>query len=125
MYSRLSIYSSFYKEHFIEVNKYNSMMNDLQPLKANDVYKNTSLVLFYSSTCKHCTEFMPIYNDIVNDYNHIIYYKANCTLYSAFINEFDITHAPSLILFYKGKQFIYKGEFKYEPVVQWLKKEIV
>jgi thioredoxin-like negative regulator of GroEL len=127
MYSILSYYSLFSIdiEHFNEVVKYNSIMNELLPSKANDVYKKPSLVLFYSTTCKHCTSFMPIFNDIVSECNNINFYIANCSTYTAFIDAFNIEHAPTVILFYKGNRILYTGSLQYEPIVSWIHEKLL
>lgn len=89
-------------------------------------YEEIKLLFFYKTSCSYCSDFLPIWYQIVNNLpNNIIYEEINVDKNNEnnkYTNEYNITSVPTLILL-KGKtKEIYMGKRTYKEIELFLKK---
>lgn len=67
------------------------------------------MIEFYSPNCGHCKKLAPEYTAISKHFEKdeiVQLAKINCSKYKKFTDQFEITHYPTLHVFYKGVQVI-------------------
>ena len=68
------------------------------------------LVLFYSQTCGHCTQFKPLFKEISKEiYESAYTAMVDCEKQTFLCEELDVQYYPALYLFYNGKYYLHSG----------------
>jgi thiol-disulfide isomerase/thioredoxin len=87
-----------------------------------------TITLFYSPQCGHCVHLKPIYeqaNEICKRDNvNVSFTSINGAKYNSVIGQYNIIGYPTLILFSKGQQFMYKGRRVSSDIVDWIKSNL-
>jgi len=126
MYATIDSYDQLYQPQKERFSVPNVEIKELTPQSITAAYTNPTLVLFYAPWCVHCTQFMPIYQNIANQLEQngitLTCGMINCDTYKAVPDAFALRGFPTLILFVKGKQLTYKGQRTVSDLMTWLKE---
>ena len=72
------------------------------------------IVLYYSPSCPHCTELIPIWNRLTQKFKktkkNVKLMKVNCDRNPEAPRKFNFKGVPHIILFSDGKQTVYANE---------------
>jgi hypothetical protein len=83
------------------------------------------LMLFYKTSCRYCTEFLPTWYKIINDLpNNILYEEVNTekdNKNNKKANNYNITTVPTIILIVNNNKKEYKGDRTYKDIEKFLK----
>ena len=87
---------------------------------------DTLVVLFYAPWCEHCHELEHYYPNFVKECSGL---KATFSIINAVENaditmKYRVTAYPSIMLFKDDDYFLYKGDYEYEYIVNWITKQI-
>jgi hypothetical protein len=82
----------------------------------------TKLMLFYKTSCRYCTEFLPTWYKIINNLpNTILYEEVNTEQDTKKANSYNISSVPTLILIVDNIKKVYKGDRSYKDIEKFLK----
>ena len=126
-----------YKEGFQSMNpdmdmgnsNSNSNSNSISNSKSPDTivsYLNKTnivkLMLFYKIKCSYCSQFLPIWYQIINNLpNTATYEEIDCDNDIKKANEYKISTVPTLILLVNNEQKIYMGDRSYKDILRFLR----
>jgi len=80
------------------------------------------LQLFYKTSCKYCTKFLPIWTQIINNLpNDATYEEIDCEKDIKKATENKITSVPTIILLVNNEKMIYMGDRSYEDINRFLR----
>jgi len=78
--------------------------------------------LFYKKTCKYCANFMPTWNQIINNLpNDATYEEIDCNKDIKKATENNITSVPTIILLVDNEKKIYMGNRNYNDIDRFCK----
>ena len=113
-----------YFENVVENNENNADNENNENNKVNEYFRNTtSLKLFYTPTCPHSLNFLPIWKQIAETLTptEVETKMINCKEDSSTCRQYGIKGVPSLVFSHKGEDKIYTGEMTYDSVLQMIK----
>ena len=80
------------------------------------------LMLFYKISCSYCSNFLPIWYQIINNLpNNVKYEEIECDKDSKRAIENKISSVPTLILLVNNEKKIYIGDRSYKDIVRFLR----
>jgi len=84
----------------------------------------SSLKLFYTPTCPHSLNFLPIWKQLTEILSNteVEATMINCKEDSNTCRQYGIKGVPSLVFNHKGDSNIYRGEMSYQSVIQMIKE---
>lgn len=102
-------------------NNNNSTTNYINNIIASNNNKAT-LMLFYKKECPYCQDFMPVWNNIINNLpNNVKYEEIECNENRQKANENNITGVPTIILLVNNNKKIYMGNRSYNDINIFMK----
>ena len=99
----------------------------LTPTNFENAYKDFELLMveFYSPMCGHCKDLEPHYTEAAKYFekdDKIKLAKISCSKYPKFTDPFNVTHYPTLNVYYKGVFVVeYHGPRTKGPIIDFLK----
>lgn len=85
----------------------------------------TKLMLFYKTSCRYCTEFLPTWYKITNDLPNTILYEEinteNDKKSNKIANSYNISSVPTIILIVDNNTKVYRGDRTYKDIEHFLK----
>lgn len=99
----------------------------LTPQNFENAYKDFELLMveFYSPMCGHCKDLEPHYTEAAKFFekdDKIKLAKISCSKYPKFTEPFNVTHYPTLNVYYKGVFVVeYHGPRTKGPIIDFLK----
>lgn len=98
--------------------QYNSIDNTL--LKS----KTTKLLLFYSKSCPHCSQFLPVWYRVVNDLpNNTNYEEIEINEKPDIASKYNIIEVPTIILLLDNEKLPFVGQRNYQNISRFLKNQ--
>ena len=84
------------------------------------------LVDFYSDSCVPCKRMTPVIGDIEDDNEgKLSVYKVNINFDADAASEYEVTAAPTLVLFKDGKETArHTGVFRKDELTSWIDANI-
>ncbi len=80
------------------------------------------LQLFYKTSCKYCTNFLPVWTQIINNLpNDATYEEIDCEKDIKKATENKITSVPTIILLVDNEKKTYMGDRSYEDINRFLR----
>jgi len=84
------------------------------------------LVDFYSDSCVPCKKMTPVIGDVEDDMEgKLAVYKVNINFDADAASEYEVTAAPTLVLFKDGKETArHTGVFRKDELTSWIDANI-
>ena len=86
--------------------------------------KTSKILLFYSKSCPHCSEFLPTWYRIVNDLpNNTLYEEIEVNEKPSLAGQYGITEVPTIILLLDNEKHPFVGARNYENINRFLRNQ--
>ena len=119
MYATTDSYHRFYALYKEKFNTPRVKISELTMATFPSVYKKPTFVFFYAPWCVHCKRFKPIYEEVAQS-APLICTMMDCEEYPIMIDQYDLSHFPTMIAFKDGKKIEYKGIHQGEALLDWM-----
>ena len=128
MYASLRSYHLFYSPQKEPYEPPVVPIIELTPTTVSRIYKEPYLVMCFAPWCTHCTEFKPVYQELVRTFSRtgktLAFATADCEAYPSMVQLFDLSGIPTFILIKNGKQLTYEGKRDIDALRSWLVKKL-
>jgi len=79
-------------------------MRTIEDSKLNTFIKNGNVILiFYEDWCGPCKRMTPVFEQLVEEINNVLFIKIKRSLYKELFNRLRLTTVPAMVFFKKGK----------------------